>query len=99
MESILTIVEAVPVRDVERYGYIQCDRLILVPATKTSVSEPRTHVTPLGGVSPLAPSAGWTDSGSGPLSVLILLADRHLLLDIDLLRDIDERGVKGILDV
>jgi hypothetical protein len=35
MEPPLTIVEVVPVRDVERYGNMQRDRPILVPAIKT----------------------------------------------------------------
>jgi len=35
MEPTLTIVEVVPVRDVERCGNMQRDRPILVPAFKT----------------------------------------------------------------
>ena len=73
MEPTLTVVEGIPVRDVERHGNMQRDRPILIPAIKTFVSEPCTHVIPLGGLSPKAPAAGWTDSGAGPLSALILV--------------------------
>jgi hypothetical protein len=58
MEPTLTIVEVVPVRDVERHGNMQRDQPILVPAIKPFDSEPDTHVIPLGGLSPLMPSAG-----------------------------------------
>jgi hypothetical protein len=70
--DLLTIVTVVPVRDVDRHGNMQRDRPVLVPAIKTFDSEPGTHVTPLGGLSPPAPPAGWTDSGSGPLSALVI---------------------------